>query len=229
MRDEYHRQLNDLLDTLLSQADVVEEMLTDALRAVVHHDRDLADGVIARDNEVDGVYESVQHGLLRTMALQAPVASDLRLSTAMLHTNIHVERMGDYATSVAKMAKMSARYQDQPEVARQLEEMGRIALQVSEEAFRSLAQRDVELAWSLPETDRGVNQLNIGVFHRLVGLAGQDRDLLEWATRMILVARLVERWSDHAVDIGEQTIFVVTGKVVELSSNDPADRQQASA
>lgn len=223
MRDEYRRQLDDLLDTLLSQADVVEEMLSDALKAVVTHDEELADRVIARDNEVDEVYESVQHGVLRSIALQAPVAGDLRLSTAMLHINIHVERMGDYATSVAKMAKMAAAYRDDPELARQLEEMGRIAVSVSDDAFRSLAQRDVDLAYALPDRDEGVNRLNIGIFHRLISLAGDDQSLLEWATRMILVARLVERWSDHAVDIGEQVIFVVTGKVVELSSNDPAD------
>lgn len=224
MRDEYHRQVDALLDILLSHGDVVEEMLGDALKAVAEHDRALADRVIERDNQVDRAYEEAQHGLLRTIALQAPVASDLRLLSAMLHVNIHVERMGDYAVSVAKMAKVAAPLTDDPQLADQLQEMGQIARRVADEGFRSFAHRDVDLAHTAARTDDGVDRLNIGIFRRLVRLAAEDERRVEWATHMILVARLVERWSDHAVDIAEQTIFVVTGSTVELSSNDPADQ-----
>lgn len=224
MRDAFHAELDALVDTLLSMGDTVIEMLDRALTSLAQHDLELADRTIRMDNVVDTNYEDVLHRVIRIMALQAPVASDLRLISAMTHVNIHLERMGDYAATIAKMGKLSAGYRDEPELTDQLLEMARIATRVARQALTSFAHRDAATAWQLPAVDAHVNQLNIGMFHRLVRLAAQDESRLEWATHMILVARQIERWSDHAVDIGESTIFVVTGETVELSSNAPDAR-----
>ena len=221
MRNDFQEQLDQLMDGLVGMAEVADRMLDDAMQALADQSEEAADDVIRRDGIVDDAYERIQQGVLRLIALQAPVASDLRLLAAMLHVNIHIERMGDYATSVAKMVKRAAGFRDEPELGSQLVEMGGIARQVGREAIRSFVQRDVEAARRLPALDDGVDQLNIGLFHRLVRLAADDELRLEWATRMIVVARLVERYGDHAVDIGEQTIFAVTGSTVELSSNAP--------
>ena len=177
--------------------------------------------MVARDNEVDAAYLEIQQRLLGLFALQAPVASDLRLLAAMLHANIHVERLGDYATHVAKMAGVVSHLDEEPELAGRLEEMGLTACHVSRAALRSLADRDVGLARRLPDLDDRAVGLNIELFRRLVQLAGRDERRLEWATLMIVVVRSLERYGDHAVDIGEQTIYAVTGEIVELSSNDP--------
>ncbi len=219
MRDHFHAQIDHLGDALVGMGELVGEMLARGVRALVRRDLDLADEVMRSDDEVDARYVEVQNRIVRTLALQAPVASDLRLLSAMLHVNIHLERMGDYAVNVARMAKLSANYDDEPELADQLREMAEIAIQVGEEAVASFAQRDLDRAHRLPLLDDSVDQLNIGVFRRLVRLASDDDSHLEWATHMILVARQIERWSDHAVDIGEATIFAVTGEMVELSSN----------
>lgn len=225
MRETFHSQLDTLLDEVVGAADVVREMLADALRALIGHDTELETRVRQRDEQVDDAYERVQNGLLRVIALQAPVAGDLRLVSSLIHVNLHIERMGDYAASIAKMGQLSAELVDDPDLAQQLHEMGERAQHVAGEALRSFVQRDVELARTVGALDDKVDRLNIGIFHRLVRLAAEDETRLEWATHMILVARLIERWSDHAVDIAEQTVFVETGSTVELSSNEPgADR-----
>lgn len=221
MRNHFHAEIDHLVDALVGMGEIVGDMLARGVRSLVRRDLALADEVMRADDEVDARYVEVQNRIVRTLALQAPVASDLRLLSAMLHVNIHLERMGDYALNVARMAKLSASYRDEPELAGQLREMAEIAMQVGREAVASFAQRDLERAQRLPLLDDSVDQLNIGVFKRLVRLAADDESHLEWATHMILVARQIERWSDHAVDIGEATIFAVTGEMVELSSNTP--------
>lgn len=221
MRNDFHDEMDRLVDVLLSMGGDVTEMLDRAVRSLVDHDTALADQVIRADDDIDASYADVQNRAVRLMALQAPVASDLRLLASMLHVNIHVERMGDYALNVARMGKLSAEFREAPELTAQLREMATIAMDVGRHAIRSFAQRDVEAARELPAMDDGVDQLNLGIFRRLVQVAASDESRLEWATRMILVSRQIERWGDHAVDIGEATIFAVTGDMVELSSNAP--------
>ena len=141
----------------------------------------------------------------------------------MLRASLHLERMGDYAVNVARAAKRSATFPADEELAAQLAEMGDRAREVGRTAVQAFVHRDADLAATVPQLDDGVDRLNIGIFHRLVRLAAADEHRLEWATRMILVARLLERYGDHGVDLAEQAIFVATGRMVELSSNDPDD------
>lgn len=221
MREDFHGEMDRLVDKLLSMGDTVVTMLDRAVDSLVKEDTELADEVIRTDDGIDSDYADIQSRVVRTMALQAPVASDLRLLSAMLHVNIHVERMGDYALNVAKMGKMSAPYKEDVELAEQLREMSSIAMEVGRAAIASFGRLDVEGAKRLPALDDGVDNLNIGLFRRLVERAAKDDRYLEWATRMILVSRQIERYGDHAVDIGEATIFAVTGEMIELSSNAP--------
>jgi phosphate transport system protein len=226
MRREFHHEIDRLIADLVESGEMTIEMLDRAVTSLVDQDHELADEVIRTDDEVDRRYADIQNRIIRLMALQAPVASDLRLIASMFHVNIHVERMGDYALNVARMGKRSARHAEEPELAAQLREMGDIAMRVGRQALTSYAQRDVVSAEELATLDDGVDELNIAMFRRLVRLASESDEHLEWATHMILVARQVERWGDHAVNIGEATILVVTGDVVELSSNAPGEREQ---
>jgi phosphate transport system protein len=224
VRTEFEDQKEALVDRLIATAEVADTMLGDAVRALTGHDPDLATDVVRRDNEVDRHYAETQEQILRVISLQAPVAGDTRLLASMLHVNIHLERMGDYATNVAKMAYRAEGLRGKEALAAQIAEMAELAQRVGREAIRSYAQRDVALARELPAMDDGVDRLNRGIFQRLVNLVAEDESRLDWASNMILVPRHIERYGDHAVDIGEQTIFMVTGESVELSSNDPRDR-----
>lgn len=223
VRNEFHAELVRLEEQLVAMGEIADQMLGDAVGALRAADADAAERVIHRDGEVDQRYVSVQQGVLRAIALQAPVASDLRLIAAMLHTNIHLERMGDYATSVARMVMRSAALPDDPDIAEQIDEMAEHARRVGREAMRAFTTRNADLARQLPELDDAVDQLNIGIFKRLVRLARLDDEKLKWAERLMITPRLIERYGDHAVDIGEQIIFAVDGELVELSSNAPRD------
>lgn len=221
VRTEFHRQLDELQEILGENGETADEMLRDAVASLRSRDEAGARVVVSRDSLVDDRYLHVQQGVMRALALQAPVASDLRLVSAILHVNIHVERMGDYATSVAKMAARSAGVPDDPDLARQIDDMAEHAREVGRTAMRSFAQRDVDLAHSLPRLDDAVDRLNRGIMHRLVQLAAEDPTRLDWAERVLMTPRFIERYGDHAVDVGEQVIFLVTGRTVELSSNEP--------
>lgn len=216
MRNDFHAKIDELRRELVAMGEVADDMLSAALESLQRHDDGAADAVISRDEDMDDRYSELQHGILNVIALQAPVARDLRDLSAMLHVNLHLERMGDYATNVARMSKRSATFPDAPELTEQLVEMGELSRQVGREALRSFAQQDVEQARGVAGLDEGVDRLDIGIFQRLIDVASADEPHLEWATRMILVSRNIERYGDHGVDIAEQTIFSVTGSTVQL-------------
>jgi phosphate transport system protein len=216
---EFGTERDAMIDLLVRSGDSVVDMLGRSLRSLVERRSVLADSVIDADDRVDETFAQVQDRVVGAMALAVDDVADRRLLAALLHVNIHLERMGDYAVNIARAGLRTADEPMDPDLAAQLREMGLLAGDVARTAVRAFARRDLDAAWRLPEIDDGVDLLNLGVFRRLVELAVGDETLLPWATHMILVARQIERYGDHAVDIGEATIFAVTGEVVELSSN----------
>lgn len=201
---------------LLSEGSLVREQLARVMDALGRTDRELAQVVIADDDRVDDIYLATDARILNLIALQAPVASDLRLVSALLHSNVHLERIGDLCVNVAKFVLNDHdRPADAPLLAT-LEEMGVRAGEMIEIALRALSARDVDLAETLPEKDDSIDLLNRQMLEQLASVAGEP-DRLEWAMRLLLVARYLERIGDHAVDIGEQTSFLVTGVFREFT------------
>lgn len=221
MRDDLDRRLDELLQRIEQLGRCTDVMLQDAITALRDGDEQRADAVVAADMEVDRLDREVQNEVVQTIALHAPVGHDLRLLMAAIRATLHLERMGDYAVNVARTAKRSTPFPADPHLSEQLIEMGGVAREVGRASVRAFVDADEDLARSIPDMDDGVDRLNIEIFHRLVRLAAADEQRLEWATRMILVARLLERYGDHGVDLAEQALFLATGETVELSSNDP--------
>lgn len=221
LRREYRERLADIEDQLLVMGERALGMLARALDAITGRDPGAATEVIHTDDQLDREYAGVQDAILTTLALQAPVARDLRLVAALLHANIHVERMGDLCVNIARFAELGADDAGDPELIAQIDQMGQLAIRAGRRALEAFAARDPEAARELPVLDDPIDQLNRGLFRRLIDLGGADEQQLDWAIRMVLVARYLERFGDHAVDIAEQAIFAVTGDMVELSSNSP--------
>lgn len=219
MRNDLEAQLADLVATVVEMSELVDQMLADAVSGLVKGDRSVASRVLEKERQVDRLYERVQNRVVAALALQGPVGRDLRQLTALIHVSLHLERMGDYALNVARTTERVQELTADAELSAQLSEMADLARRVGREGLRSFVNADVQLAREVPRFDDAVDRLNVGIFHRLVRLA-TDADRLEWATRMILLARLLERYGDHGVDIAEQAIFATTGDLVELSSND---------
>jgi phosphate transport system protein len=149
--------------------------------------------------------------VLSLLALQAPVAGDLRLVAALLHVIKHVERMGDQCVNMAKLVPLAGHEPPADEdLLGCIRKMGVQARQQVVQAGQAFAGRDVGLAQDLVRQDDEIDRLNRQAFARALQL-GDDADQREWAMHMMLVARCIERIGDNAVDIGEQTAFVVTG------------------
>jgi phosphate transport system protein len=218
-RPTFQGELANLEASALGGIDLVIAQLDRTLEALEHQDVELASFVIADDDRIDGRYLEVHQGILSLLALQAPVAGDLRLVAALLHVIRHVERMGDQCVTIAKILPLSGH---EPPVELEMLEriltMGRCARAEVLQAKRAFADRDVALAEDLLRADREINQLNREIF-RMAIEAGDDPETREWAMFMVIVARALERVGDNAVDIGEQTAFVVTGLFREFSDS----------
>ena len=216
-RAHFQEELRRLEEAALGGVDVVLEQVDRVIEALKHVDVELAQIVIEDDDRVDGRYLEVHQGVLSLLALQAPVAGDLRLVAALLHIIKHVERMGDQCVNIAKLIPLSG-YEPpvRPEIMQRILRMGAAARSEVLQARRAFADRDVELAEDLVRQDEELNQLNKEIFQRAVE-CGTDPDVREWAMTMMLVARALERIGDNAVDVGEQVAFVVSGLFREFS------------
>jgi phosphate transport system protein len=193
------------LDMALGQVERV-------LDALEHTDLRLAQFVIADDDRIDGRYLEVHQGVLSLLALQAPVAGDLRVVAAVLYVINNIERVGDQCVNIAKLIPLAGDVSEPPEELRtKILRMGALARAELAQARHAFAERDVALAESLAQQDLEVNRLNREVF-RLAVRAGADPSVREWAMTMTLAARALERIGDNAVDIAEQAIFMATGE-----------------
>jgi len=216
-RSQFRNELARLEADGLATLDLVLRQLDWTIEALEHQDIELGQIVADARRDLNARCLDVHHGLLSLLALQAPVAGDLRLVAALLHVIKRAERMGAQCVAIAELLPIAGH---EPPVQREILErtlaMGRFARAEVVQCKRSFAERNVAMAEDLVARDREVNRLNREIF-RLAIEAGHDADTREWAMIMTLVARAFERVGDNAVDIGEQTAFVATGRFREFS------------
>ena len=213
---------------------VVDEMGLEAAEAVRlsvdglnRRDRQQLDKVIEGDDSIDEKYMDVERRIFDLLATQTPVASDLRLVSALMHINLHLERVGDQAVNIAKIAEATADLPPQETILVRLQEMGDVVVRMLRTAIDAFSRRDLELALKLPVMDDPVDDLNRGMYRQVVALAN-DPAALEWGIRMNVVARQLERVGDNAVDIGEQVAFLLTGQFREFTDASHPDPQDES-
>jgi phosphate transport system protein len=211
VRVQYQEELERLEASALDGLNLVNAALDRTLEAVRHQDVELAQIVVADDDRIDGRYLEVHQSLITLLATQSPVATDLRLISALLHVLKNIERMGDQCVNVCKMIPLSGNEPpaDQ-EMVKLILSMGKQTRTLISQAKRAFTERDTEMARDLVRQDDVVDNLNRECF-RLALEIGDDADKREWAMTMLLAARAIERIGDNAVDIGEQVAFVVTG------------------
>jgi len=203
----------------LGGLDLVNIALGRTLEAVERQDVELAQLVVADDDRIDGRYLEVHQALITLLATQSPVATDLRLISALLHVLKNIERMGDQCVNICKVIPMSG-YEPpaDEEMVKLILTMGTHARSLIGQAKRAFEERSVEMARDLVDRDDAVDELNRDCFHLALAI-GDDADKREWAMTMLLAARAIERIADNAVDIGEQVAFVVSGLFREFSDS----------
>ncbi|GAA2654256.1 phosphate signaling complex protein PhoU [Paractinoplanes durhamensis] len=217
MREEFQADLNEVSRLLVTMAEAVRAALRKATSALLTADLKAAESVIERDIEIDAIYQQVETKVADTIARQAPVASDLRMVITALHISADLERMGDLAEHVAKTAQ---RRHPSPAVPAELRPvfkgMSEVADQMAAKIADLLGKPDAEQAAALESADDAMDELERQLFKVLL-----DDDWpygAETAIDGALLGRFYERYADHAVNIGEQLVFLVTGQPVDGQS-----------
>jgi phosphate transport system regulatory protein PhoU len=215
-RESFHETLQRIELKLLELGELAGSAVQRSVEAVSERNDDKAIEVIADDDAIDELYLEIDHDTLSLLALQSPVAADLRLISAILHSCLHLERVGDQAVNVAKLHLATRDAPGSDAMRGQIREMGELVVQMLRTAMEAFAKRDVELCERLPAMDDPVDRLNRRTHLEALKLA-DDPGALDWGLHMNMAARALERVGDNAVDIGEQTAFLVTGEFREFT------------
>ncbi len=207
----FHSELEALERKVLSVVDRAERMVEMAVQSVTTGDLDLAERVIGMDDEIDRTYFEVHQEWTNLMARFQPLGSDLRKMAVLLQLNITFERMGDQCVNIAK----TTRFNDGlPRVARicdQIREMGDLVRPMIRTAVDAYIRKDLDEARLLPAMDQPVDRINANMYKETVAVS-DNKLLLEWATKMMMVSRALERIGDQAVDFAEHAAYLVTGE-----------------
>jgi phosphate transport system protein len=217
-RTHFHRELADLERSLLNVADQAEQMVQMAVDAVSVPDMELAARVVALDEHIDRSYLDIHNRWINLMALQQPMARDLRMMSVLLHLNVTLERMGDQCVNIAKLAQVTYGLPRAEPIIASIREMGDLVRPMIRTGIESFVRRDIDEARLLPAMDEPVDRLNRNLYKQVVE-CGNDPQLLEWATRMMIVSRALERIGDQVVDIAEQVAFLLTGELHEFEAD----------
>lgn len=215
-RQRFHEELSGLEHGILEMGDLAATAVQRAVHAIVAHDLEEAEAVVRDDDAIDGRYLDIEQRTLQTLALQTPVAADLRLVSAIIHSSLHLERIGDQAVNIAKLNLISRDLPGSDTLRRQLDEMGDIVVSMVRTAMEAFATRNLDLCLKLPLMDDPVDRLNRATHLEALKLADDPR-ALDWGMHMNLAARALERVGDNAVDIAEQVGFLVTGEFHEYT------------
>jgi phosphate transport system protein len=218
MRDAYFDQLDSIVDDLVAMTHEVQTAVSRSTRALLTANAEVAERVISDDADVDAARERIEERCFELLALQQPVASDLRMLVAALRMVADLERMGDLSVHVAKVARLRVPDVAIPdELVPTIERMAAVAERMVGQAASVIAERDVEGAIALEESDEEMDQLRRSSFRRM--LADDWAHGVEPAVDIALLGRYYERIADHAVSLARRVVYLVTGETApaELS------------
>lgn len=210
MRDAYHEDLKSLTDRLVEMTRLVRSAMSRSTTALLDADLQLAESVISHDEEVNRIYAEIETSIYEVMATQQPVAVDLRTVVTALRMAADLERMGDLAEHISKIARM--RHPDSAipaELRDTIVEMGSIAERLITKTGSCIASRDVEMAKELEEDDDAMDRLHRRLFRVL--LSDDWSHGIEAAIDITLAGRYYERYADHAVRVARDVVYLVTG------------------
>jgi len=215
-RRTFDKALRDLQQEILRMGSFVEETIANSVLALAKQDVELADKIIAGDDVIDETERDIQDRCMKLIATQQPMAKDLRRIAAGFKIIIDLERMADNACDIAKVAKRIA---GQPLIKPLIDipRMAQITQGMVKEGLDSYVREDVDLALAMCKRDDDVDQLYSQVFRELLVLMMEDPKKITQATHLLFVARYLERIADHATNIGEEVLFLVTGERKELN------------
>jgi phosphate transport system protein len=217
-RTAFHKKLREIQDDILALGSMVSKATLRSIEALKNRDLELARQVVADDKKVNKKRFEIEEKCVELIATQQPMASDLRIIVAVLNIITELERVGDHAEGIAKIAIMIG---DEPPL-KPLIDIPRMAEQTADMLRRSLdafINHDAEAARKISAEDDTVDQLYDQVFRELLTFMAEDPKTITRATRLIWVAHNLERSADRVTNICERVVFVVTGKMEEIGAS----------
>jgi phosphate transport system protein len=214
----FDQELGELKDNLIYEGSLVEKAISDAIKALVERNSDLARKVIADDDVVNAKEVKIDEFCLQLLALRQPAAKDLRFITMAIKINYDLERIGDMAVNICeRVLELNEEPQLKPYI--DLPRMANIVQQMVRESLDAFVREDVALAWKVTKDDEAVDQLCDQIFRELLTFMMQDMKDISRASRLQFISKYLERMADHAVNIAELLIFMVEGKVIRHLKN----------
>lgn len=216
VRRSFETQLKDLQENLIEMGHFVRKMLQKAMRALVEQDTNLAQEAISDDDVADAMDINIETKCMRLIALQQPMAGDLRVIGTVIKAIADLERIGDYSVDIAKTAiTLSGEKYFKP-----LEIICKVANMVDtmiEEALKAFLERDLQLAQKVCNDDDEIDHLYSNLFEELLAYMRKDPDLIHQATYFLFIAHYLERCADHIVNVAERVHYMVTGQLLQLA------------
>lgn len=207
---QFHDELDSLEQRLLDIIDTAEGMVGRAVESVVTGNLVMANEVIEADDAIDAENFQIHQDWTTLMARYQPLGPDLRRMAVLLHLNITFERMGDQCVNIAKITRLNEGLPSSQRICDLITEMGDLVRPMIRTAIEAFVRKDLDEARLLPAMDEPVDRINANMYREAVEVSG-DKGMLEWATKMILVSRALERIGDQSVDFAEQTAYLITG------------------
>lgn len=216
VREAYHRDLHTLKSDVTGMGSLVSKAIGDAVLSLKTRDVGLAQKVIDMDDDVDAVHYKIEDECMRLLALQQPMARDLRLIISVLKMSIDLERMGDLALEIAVITKITSSVPPVKPLI-DLPRMSEICQQMLADTMKAFENKDVELARQTARRDDEVDMLFDQVRRELISYMIEDPKKITGAQHLTFVARYLERIGDHITNLCENVVFMVTGERVELN------------
>lgn len=209
MRDAFHEDLDKISDTLVTMTRMVGTAMENATKALLEADRPLAESVIAADDDVDALRREIDDLSVDLLARQQPVATDLRMVVTAMYMSSSIERMGDLARHIAKVARMSAPNVAVPtELSDVFKDMSAVAVRLAAMTADALSSKNVYAAEEIGKVDSELDELHRKIFAILLG---EWEHGMEAGVNATLLSRYYERYGDHAVSVASRIIYLVTG------------------
>ncbi len=215
-RKTFDAELEELQKDILKLGGLVEQAIFKAVKSLVEKNSALAEEVIDSDDIIDQYELDIEHKCLTLIARQQPIARDLRTIGTALKIITDLERMADHATDIAKITKrLEGQEYIKPLI--DIPHMAQLTQKMVSESLQAFIHRDTRLALQMIEMDHEVDHLYRQIFRELLVLMMEDAKTITQATYLLIVARNLERIADHATNLGEWIMYMVTGVRKELN------------
>lgn len=223
-RETLNRQIHQLQDEVLLLGSMVEQALIESVDALKRRDQDASRKVYAGDHIINEKRYAIENAILILIATQQPMARDLRLMAAILEVITELERMGDYAKGIAKVT-LRLGDTELPVSMREFTTMTELTVGMLHRALGAFVEENAQEAHAIPAEDDQVDKLYTQIYHAIIAAMIANPSIIDQANQLMWVAHNIERTADRVTNICERTVFICTGELMEMDTDDEEENE----